>query len=106
MEIIFDNWDKDITLVEKSKRCFHVVKFAKEKEDYYKMTVADININSPLIDKEEVATALGMIHDFSAEEFAAYCLDYYGGLFWNSSAAYYNKKEAETKIDSLLMSTN
>lgn len=103
MEIIYDNWDNSMTLVEKRRRCFNVVQFIKQKDGMYKYITADININSSLIDKNEIETYAGMLDDFSPEEFAACCLEYYGSRFWNGKVGYFTKEESENKIDEMLM---
>lgn len=105
MEIIYDNWDNNMTLVEKRRRCFNVAQFIKQKDGMYKYITADININSPLIDKNEIETYAGMIDGFSPEEFAACCLEYYGCYFWNGKVGYFTKEESENKIDEMLTGT-
>ena len=95
MKLIYDDGDLQVSLIEKKKRCFNVVKITKEAEDKYKMISADININSKNIDRGEIETYAGMDEIFDPEEFAVACLEYYGNKFWGGSVGYFSKEEVE-----------
>lgn len=98
MKIIQDNGGLEVTLIGKQRKSFRVVKITKEKEDLYKIMSASVNINSSNIDKDEIATAIGMFDEFDAEEFAVACYEYYGNKFWNGSVGYFNAEETERFI--------
>lgn len=103
MKIVVDNGGLEVTLVEKARKCFHIVKTVKEDEDNYKIMSANVNINSDKIDKDEVDTFLysmdNILGDSDAEEFAAACYEYYGNKFWGGSIGYFNAEETKKFIE-------